>query len=507
MTGNVDGAGGQTISGNSGTVMIRQRSGGDLELGDLLVCESGGRSTLLQVCELETGSQMDSRTLEMVSGTMMGDGPGRVNFYEPETPNYTLATAKPLVATRGSRRGKPKSLIGAFTPVRRATHEDLSFMVGRGPGRLYMGQVRSGSKTIQGDGFWMDAKSAVSHHILVVASTGRGKSNFIKCMLWGLLGAGGVGMLVLDAHGEYYSGLSSHPRARDSLACYTSSSKPEPGAMSLTVNVRSVRPSDLRGVVELSDAQEQMMAKIYGKHQKLWIEHLERSLEDDPDGSDSREGLTRAVLYRKVMYALGMGRAGGSFSADAGAGEGTISDIMRRLDAGQVVVVDTSGLGVEEEQTIGNMLAGAVLHGRRRAKNDRRLDALPPAGVIVEEAPRLLADAGAGNAYSKIAREGRKFKVGLVAVTQLASVIPRDVLTNLSTKVIFGNEMHAERKAIIESAAQDLSEDSRNIASLDPGEAIISSVFAPFAVPVQVPLFDDLVRAGSRPAQKIKVVG
>ena len=56
------------------------------------------------------------------------------------------------------------------------------------------------------------------------------------------------------------------------------------------------------------------------------------------------------------------------------------------------------------------------------------------------------------------------------------------------------NEMKQEREAIIASASQDLSEDDKNIASLDKGEAIITSIFVPFAMPIKVPLFEDIVR-------------
>ena len=73
-------------------------------------------------------------------------------------------------------------------------------------------------------------------------------------------------------------------------------------------------------------------------------------------------------------------------------------------------------------------------------------------------------------------------------------MIPRDILTNINTKIILGNEMATERHAIIDSAAQDLSEDDRTIASLDKGEAIVTSIFTKFAVPIQIPFFDDLVK-------------
>ena len=98
------------------------------------------------------------------------------------------------------------------------------------------------------------------------------------------------------------------------------------------------------------------------------------------------------------------------------------------------------------------------------------------------------------NIYSTIAKEGRKFKIGLTAVTQLTSIIPRTILVNMNTKIILGNEMVQERQAIIASASQDLSADDRNIASLDKGEAIISSIFVPFAIPIKIPPFDELVK-------------
>ena len=64
----------------------------------------------------------------------------------------------------------------------------------------------------------------------------------------------------------------------------------------------------------------------------------------------------------------------------------------------------------------------------------------------------------------------------------------------MNTKIILGNEMKQEREAIIASASQDLSEDDKNIASLDKGEAIITSIFVPFAMPIKIPLFEDIVR-------------
>ena len=68
----------------------------------------------------------------------------------------------------------------------------------------------------------------------------------------------------------------------------------------------------------------------------------------------------------------------------------------------------------------------------------------------------------------------------------------------MNTKIILGIEMNSERQAVIESSPQDLSQDNRNIASLDKGEAIVTSTFTRFAVPVKIPLFEEFVKEGKK---------
>ena len=493
VDGDMDGQVGQTVGGSYDTVTIRQHQDGDLRPGDLLACNTHDGTILLRVRNTETGSQLGERARERLSGTMMA-GPSDVGFYEPEFSYYTLAQAKPVYTISGTERGMPKMVIDAFTPVRRATPEDLAFMGGPGPGRLYLGRVRSGYTTMPGDGLWMDARGAITHHMLVVAPAGRGKSNLIKCMLWEVLGTGGAGMLVFDERRECRPGLSEHPNARDSLACYTLPCSPQPGAIPMSVSVRSVLPDHISGMVELSEAEEQVMYRTYRTHKDRWIEQLEADMQGDGDGGRRGAAPARAALYRKVRRALGLGRSGGVFSVEGVVGERTIRDIVDLLNAGGVVVVETSGMGESEERAVRSILVDAVLRGRWLARSDGRLDGLPPVGIVIDEAQTLLADAG--NPYSDIMLNGRKLRVGLVAVSQLALPIPPDVLMGLGTKVILGSATPRERDAIAESAAQDLSGDRHAMGSLGVGEAIVSSVLIPFAVVTKIPPFDDLARNG-----------
>jgi len=149
------------------------------------------------------------------------------------------------------------------------------------------------------------------------------------------------------------------------------------------------------------------------------------------------------------------------------------------------------------EILIGSLIANEVLERYRYYKMAGQLDMKPVISIVLEEAPRVLGKEvleKGSNIFATIAREGRKFKVGLMAITQLPSLIPRQILANMNTKIILGIEMAPERQAIIDSASQDLSTDNRNIASLDRGEAIISSNFVPFAIPIKIPKFEELVK-------------
>jgi len=162
-----------------------------------------------------------------------------------------------------------------------------------------------------------------------------------------------------------------------------------------------------------------------------------------------------------------------------------------------LVVIDTSNFSGSIEILIGSLITREIYTKYKYYKSKGALKDKAVISILIEEAPRVLGKEvleNGPNIFSTIAREGRKFKLGLTAITQLPSLIPRQILANMNTKIILGIEMNPERQAIIESASQDLSSDSRAIAALDKGEAIITSNFTRFAIPIKIPLFEDYVK-------------
>jgi DNA helicase HerA-like ATPase len=500
---------GQIVAGEVGKILIREKSGEKIELGDLLVVDDSEGYLIIQIYDLLYGSQISRLAREQIAGLKLeGRGTG-LEFFEPQLRNYILAQGKAVLRVT-SKPQVPKVLPDFFGTVRHIEKKDLQFL-SKPETPIYLGKVRSGSKVIDVP-VYLNASEALVHHILIPSTTGRGKSNLVKVMLWSILGQNKFGVLVLDAHDEYYGrigkGLKDHPKAKGSLLYY--SINPLPGTSTLVINLKNILPDHLEGIIQLTEAQEQAVRRYYAEFKEEWIENILRGTE-----VEGVKDVTLGVLQRIIKTKLSVYLEDNEivcknrvFSDTAG--KATIREIVDALEKGKVVIIDTSKIGDEAELLIGSMIANDVFAKYQNYKAEGALSEKLPISIVIEEAPRVLASeklAYGDNIYSKIAREGRKFKIGLVAVTQLTSVIPKDILTNINTKIILGNEMATERRAIIDSAAQDLVDDDRTIASLDKGEAIVTSIFTKFAVPIQVPLFDDLVKEQKSSEERLEYMG
>ena len=492
---------GQIIAGEFTKILIREKSNSKIELGDLLVASTSEGYLILQVYDLIYGSQIPQPMREHLSGMKLEGIGSNLGFVEPHLRNYVLAEARGILNVTDTPRS-PKILPDFFGTVRAITPDDLKFL-SMPTNPIYLGKIRSGSKIVDVK-VYLDGEEALRHHVLVPSTTGRGKSNLIKVMLWSILDKKKFGILVLDPHDEYYGrnglGLKDHKNQKGNLLYYTSD--PPAGTNTLIINLGSIDPDHLNGIVRLTDAQEQAIRSYRQNFGQNWM--LEVAKGTDIEGVNRT---TRAVLQRIFRTRLGIriNEEGNLISINRifsdSAGESTIKDIVNALENGKIVILDTSKLGDETELLVGSIIANEILERYQNYKTEGTLQEKPTVSIVIEEAPRVLGheqlEQSGDNIYSTIAREGRKFQIGLIAITQVTSAIPRDILTNLNTKIILGNEMSTERRAIIDSAAQDLSQDDRNIASLDKGEAIVTSIFTKFAVPIQIPKFEDYAKSQS----------
>jgi DNA helicase HerA-like ATPase len=179
------------------------------------------------------------------------------------------------------------------------------------------------------------------------------------------------------------------------------------------------------------------------------------------------------------------------------------ASVVRNLREGMVVLLDVSGLGSTEEVLVASFLTRRVLDEWSGAYLDdpERHDRMPVVAIVLEEAQRVLSGTKdrESNVFPRVAREGRKFKVGLCAVTQQPKLVDGELLSQFNTFFVLGLADEKDRTILRSSSKQDISALGPEIQTLMPGECLIASLEAPFALPAKVHLYADVVRACPAP--------
>ena len=154
---------GQVISGEFSSVLVRQKSGAELELGELLVSDTKDGRMILQVTDLLYGSQISQEKLELVSGIRLEEE-GEFQTYDAHLRHYNLAKLKSILFVKEGQAMLSKKLPDFFSTVREITKKDLDFFnIPKDP--LSVGKLRSGSKILDVD-ISLDGPEVLKHHII-----------------------------------------------------------------------------------------------------------------------------------------------------------------------------------------------------------------------------------------------------------------------------------------------------------------------------------------------------
>jgi hypothetical protein len=313
---------------------------------------------------------------------------------------------------------------------------------------------------------------------------------------------GRYGLLLVDPHGEYRQALPQHPWASERMRIYAN--RRLPGTTSLRLSLAELSVDDLRTAYEWSRSQEEALFELerfYGSEGLAWM--LEFSQLDDLVGFREAEISGRValntlqVLHRRARRIVNLP----CVSADPAVSVGDA--VSRDLRDGRVVLVDVSGLGSTEEVLVASFLARRILDEWSSVYLDRPEDheRLPVVAVVLEEAQRVLGSTKdtESNVFARVAREGRKFKVGLCAITQQPKLLDDELLSQFNTFFVMGLADEKDRNILRASSKQDLAALGPEIQTLMPGECLLVNLDAPFAVPARVRLFSEAVREAAEP--------
>jgi uncharacterized protein len=415
---------------------------------------------------------------------------------------------------------KPRTIPSKFSIVDDPTSEDFRFLTEQ-MGEIEVGFMRSGQDVIKDVAVRIPAK-VLPQHMGVFATTGMGKSNFMKTFCASCMKVQKFGLLIVDPHGEYVSGgksstgeptkgLVHYTNGRDGLAIFTirgEADRKKYAMNRLWLEHDDFRISDLSILHDLSSPQYDIieaLGRASGKEIIAFFEDVDPEIFPIKDAAAL--GIREGSLAWQIRNSMGgpvrvikrqienLTKGNAMFFRQTGS---AIPEIIKNLHDNRVVLIDIPDMGERSELFVLSVITRMIMEKHHSEARGFGIDDKQEAGhqvlITIEEAQRVLVSGGSSTqVFRECAMEGRKFGVGLCVITQQPKNVDAKVLAQINTFVVMGLGDRGDREIIMGSAKQDLSRMEIEIQTLDRGEAIISTIGIPFPVSTRIHRYEDYI--------------
>jgi hypothetical protein len=305
-------------------------------------------------------------------------------------------------------------------------------------------------------------ESLVSRRTFIFARAGFGKSNLNKLLFSKLYEktptvekrAGRkvpVGTVIFDPDGEYFwpddkgrPGLCDVPYLEDKLVVFTSRKNPSPFyqsfvAAGIKLDIRRLRPSDVISIALSTEKQDQQnVRKLRGLDDNSWsklVDLIDRegnqaSLDDIKDilrleGQQDAEALAARANMTSIVKML------------HDKSSQLMDMLIHSLSEGKLCIVDVSQMRGEQALVLSGLILRRIFDRNQLEFTEADPRTIPTIAVI-EEAQSVLASAHTSSEpYIAWVKEGRKYDLGAVLVTQQPGSIPNDILSQGDNWFIF----------------------------------------------------------------------
>jgi DNA helicase HerA-like ATPase len=332
---------------------------------------------------------------------------------------------------------------------------------------------------------YINIEQVVLRHLAILAVTGAGKSNTVSVLLKNIVDLNGT-VLVFDFHGEYKDAkirkgnqnrvneikplinpLKLHPREFASLVGIKSNANIQLRYFQIALEHTKEKLKEEKG----EDWHIKVSTDLFMYRFKEYLEDLaneESELREKLKGNKIRDDSLFEVLNKLEDFEKELGHI-----IDIHA-----KPIVEKIKFGYINVIDFSEIDEDVADIISSNILKTALDERKRAiRKGKESSAIPfPILIVIEEAHILAGDKRNTQAkyyISRIAREGRKFGLGLTIVTQRPKGLDKEILSQMNNMIIL-KLVEPEDQKHVQSASESLSQELMSyLPSLNPGEAII----------------------------------
>lgn len=341
-------------------------------------------------------------------------------------------------------------------------------------GHLALGEyVFAGSSQALRPEPWMQVKepeilvrfhidSLVSRRSFIFARAGFGKSNLNKLLFSALYREtptvekrGGrrvpVGTVIFDPDGEYFwpddkgrPGLCDVPELQDKLVVFTSRQGPSAFYQSfvaggIKLDIRRLRPADVIGIALDRERQEQQnVRRLRGLNQEDW-ENLVNIIDKDRYQADEEEVRRILNLDKNQQAELLAAIANMTTIVSSLHDKNSLfmDMLIGALREGKLCVVDLSQMRRAQSLILSGIILRRIFDRNQQAFTTADQATIPTIAVIEEAQAVLDERASAAEPYITWVKEGRKYDLGAVLITQQPGSIPTEILSQGDNWFIF----------------------------------------------------------------------
>ena len=327
-----------------------------------------------------------------------------------------------------------------------------------------------------------EVEHLVSRRSFIFARAGFGKSNLVKLLFSHLYAETPVvekrqgrqvpvGTLIFDPDGEYYwpddknrPGLCDVPALEDKLVVFTDKEPPSDfyGSFVLggiKLDIRALRPSMvLANILAPEKLEQQNVQKLMQMDPARWGELVDLIERDGHAADPARiKRLMRLEDSQDMEMLAARANANRVVRMLHDRKSTVLDDLCMALQLGRICVVDISRMrGVQ-----GLALSGLILQyifNRNQDEFTKREAATIPTIAVLEEAQSVLhkgasesPHVSAESPYVSWVKEGRKYDLGSMLITQQPGSIPRELLSQGDNWFVFHllseGDLHAVKQA------------------------------------------------------------
>lgn len=306
-------------------------------------------------------------------------------------------------------------------------------------------------------------EALVSRRSFIFARAGFGKSNLNKLLFSKLYEmtpyvtkrAGKrvpVGSVIFDPDGEYFwpddkgrPGLCDVPALEDKLVIFTDRSSPSPFYQSfvaggIKLDIRRLRPADVIAIALGPERQEQQnVRKLRGLSQERWgslvnlidangnatpLDEIGGLLDLDPQKQEAEALAARAnmtaivrMLHDKSSQLMDM--------------------LIHALSEGKICVIDVSQMRGGQSLVLSGLVLRRIFDRNQQQFTEADPKTIPTIAVVEEAQSVLNEGSSASEPYIAWVKEGRKYDLGALLITQQPGSIPTEILSQGDNWFIF----------------------------------------------------------------------